>query len=215
MNTVRLVLQVPFMRYPAGTVFELSENTEPDGWDDDERVRDRQNFSDRRVYALPDGGRGYAVQLHASDTKPCPVGVFDSMDIRTGPCRVTKVVSGKGEDLTDEGLEPGMLLREESVELTDSASSRLQGIRIPLPAPANQVISLTLFDVLRNQELPESKTAGDTPLELDFSDLPPGFYRLMIRCRGDIYHSVRFIKSFPLLVMFTGGGRFTTQQTLY
>lgn len=56
------------MRHPAGLVFELQESDEPIGWDPDERVRERQSFTDKRAYYLPDSGKGSSIKLPASDT---------------------------------------------------------------------------------------------------------------------------------------------------
>jgi len=41
MKTTRIILKVPFYKHPAGTVFDLAENTEPANWPDDERLREK------------------------------------------------------------------------------------------------------------------------------------------------------------------------------
>ncbi len=61
METTLIILKVPFYKHPAGTVFELAANTEPADWPEDDRLREKQNFASKRVYLLPDGGRGFAV----------------------------------------------------------------------------------------------------------------------------------------------------------
>lgn len=213
METTRIVLTAPFMRHPAGLVFDLPETT-PIGWDDDVRVRERQNYSGRRAYRLPDTGRGVESQLPASDTAPCPPGVFDHVDIRTGPCRITAVASGMGAGLTPTGLKPEWQLPESNVYLLETDGQRAQGIGIRFPEGIPLPRHTELINLLgENTE----RTFSDTgeAVAFDLSGLSPGFYRLLIECQKGVYHSIRFMKSYPLLVMFTGGGRYTTRETMY
>jgi hypothetical protein len=60
MQTARVVLMEPFVRHPAGQVFELEAITTVSDWHPDERVRERLSFTDKRAYYLPDGGNGFA-----------------------------------------------------------------------------------------------------------------------------------------------------------
>jgi len=216
MDTIRLVLNVPFMRYPAGTVFELEDSNEFSGWDDDERVREKQNFSDKRVYHLPDGGRGFATTLHASDTSPCPSSAFDGVDLRTGPCRVTAAISGIGENLgPGNGSLPCGKIREDDTSLVPLNGVNAQGIRVVLPEAGSRPQRILLRDVLRGADV-RVIPSFERETILDFSDLLPGFYQVLFQYKNDCAHSLRFIKSFPLLITLErGSSRFTTQQTLY
>ena len=84
METVRMVLTEPFVRHAAGHVFEVNAATGASGWEEDTRLRERLNFSNKQTYFLPDGGNGHGAELSVSTTKPCPPDVFDGMDLRSG-----------------------------------------------------------------------------------------------------------------------------------
>lgn len=216
MNTIRLVLKVPFMRYPAGTVFELPVSNSYAGWDVDERVREKMSFYGKTVYPLPDGGRGYPVELHESDTSPCPPAAFDGVDLRTGPCRITATASGMGENMTaGNGTLPCGQLRENDTELVEINGINAQGIRVALPPNDCRPDQIILRDVLRGADT-RSLPAFGQEVVLDLSDLLPGFYLAVFRYKNDCRHVVRFIKSFPLLVLLErNSNRFSTLQTLY
>lgn len=206
MDTVRIVLTVPFMKYPAGTVFELDALQGVSGWDPDERVRERLSFSDKRTYHLPDTGRGYATELPASYTLPCLPEVFEAIDIQTGPCRVTAV----GE---------GTRLREDDVSLVSLNGINAQGLRITLPAGAARPERYALWDVLRDVQSGGQKITAiqcdGAVLNLDFSMLGPGFYRVDVYTSEGNSFSIRFIKAFPLLVTFSQHNKYTVQKTPY
>ncbi|MBK9335584.1 MAG: hypothetical protein IPM98_02920 [Lewinellaceae bacterium] len=216
METIRLVLNMPFMRYPAGTVFELEDSNEFSGWEDDERLREKLNFSDKRVYHLPDGGRGFATSLPAYDTSPLPLMAFEGIDLRTGPCRITKVQSGLGtEMLPSEAPLPCGQMRDDNAGLASINDNAAQGIMLKLPEEGKNPREMVLRDVLRGQEL-RRYSDFDAAMPLDFSDLGPGFYQLLLAYKNDCVHSIRFIKSFPLLILpERGSSRFKTLKTMY
>ena len=216
METTRLVLNVPFKRYPPGTVFELVDSNEFSGWDDDERVREKQNYSDKRVYYLPDGGRGHATTLPASETSPCPPSAFEGVDLRAGPCRVTAAVSGMGEKMSPgNGPLPCGEIREDDASLLPLNGVNAQGIRVVLPESDSRPQRVLLRDMLRGADI-RSIPTFDRETTLDFSDLLPGFYQVLFQYKNDCVHSIRFIKSFPLLITLErGSSRFSTQQTMY
>jgi len=216
METIRLVLNVPFMRYPPGTVFELEASNEFSGWEDDERLREKQSFSDKRIYHLPDGGRGFATTLPASNTSPCPPAAFDGVDLRTGPCRITAAASGIGENLAPgDGALPCGMFRESDASLAPLNGVNAQGIHIVLPESGSHPQRILLRDVLRGTDI-RTLSVFDREATLDFSDLLPGFYQLLFQYKNNCVHSLRFIKSFPLLITLErNSSRFTTQQTLY
>lgn len=214
MELLRIILTTPFMRHPAGLVFELPYSNEPIGWDPDTRVRERQSFSGKQAFRLPDAGRGQEVNLPQSDTVPCPPKVFEGVDIRTGPCRITALSSGTGPERTSDGLQTGWALREPDLSLFDIAGRRSQGIRIRIPDGAPLPHRVEVINVLHEQTTQTFPVSG-RDISLDFSGLEPGFYRMLIACEEDLYHSIRFMKSFPLLVVMEGGGRYRTQETMY
>lgn len=202
MTTTRIVLTQPFVRHPAGTVFELHEALGVSGWDDDERVRDRQYFGDKRCYRLPDGGNGAVCELPAADTRPCPPEVFDGIDLRTGPVRITgDQVENGGNSLKYEG------------HLMEINGINAQGVYFPPEKLGAAIQSAELRDSLRETEMGKPAMMGET---FDFSELNPGFYQLMLTLKSGIIHRVSFVKSFPLVVTFEGNSsRFQVQKTLY
>jgi hypothetical protein len=205
MKTTRVILKVPFYKHPAGTVFDLSEDTEPANWPDDERLREKQNFSGNQVYQLPDGGRGFAVSLAVSDTKICPEHVFEGHDIRKGPCRVTSASTqfgdaGKKEDVTP----PCGRLREENVSVQSNEAVGSQGFLIDLPPFEEVAEKMVLLDRLSGLTVIEyvlrNYKHSDTQLKWDVSDLNPGFYALRICFPDGWFHDITFIKFFPFYV---------------
>lgn len=202
MEPHRVVLTVPFMRHYAGSVFELYLDPTPDGWDPDERAREKISFN-RRSYALPDSGRGAPARLSQSDTILCPPRLFDGVDLRTGPCRVTAVHALSGAPvpeptLSDIGGHPG------------------QGILVRLNAGAKAPFQITLTD-LRNEQNLGASAVAQNPVLLDYAHLGPGFYRAVLESRDGQRIALHFIKCFPLVVLFGDGSREITgtMKTVY
>ncbi len=205
MNTIRVVLKTPFLKLPAGVVFELSDETTVTGWDDDERVRERQNFSGKQAYLVPDDGRGLPAELLVSNTKICPDHIFEGIDLRTGEPRITRVETGHGKSLpTDNPKPPCGILKSENVSLEYQEALKRWGVVIQLPPFEAVAEKMVLIDTLRNEQVIEYELRNykltDTRLDWDLSDLRPGFYQLQVRFPGDWFHSIRLIKFFPLLV---------------
>ncbi len=202
MELHRVVLTVPFMRHYAGSVFDLYLDPTPDGWDPDARVREKVSFN-RHSYALPDGGKGARVRLSQSDTIPCPPRLFDGVDLRTGPCRVTAVHTLSGTavpepTLSDIGGHPG------------------QGILVRLDAGAKAPYEITLTD-LRNEQNLGASAVVQNPVLLDYAHLEPGFYRAVLESRDGQRIALHFIKCFPLVVLLREGTRDIsgTMKTVY
>ncbi len=205
MKTTRIILKVPFYKHPAGTVFELAETTEPAEWPEDERVREKLDFGKHRVYHLPDGGRGFAVPLPVSDTVPCPEHVFEDQDIRKGACRITLVGTYHGEETgAPDDTSPCGQLREADVTISLNPPPQSQGLLINLPPFETVAEKMVLLDSLRGELVLEyllrNYKSTDTQLRWDVSDLNPGFYELRVCFPEAWYHSIRFIKFFPVLV---------------
>ena len=107
MKTTRIVLTEPFVKHPAGLVFELPAAMNVGGWDVDERVRDRQNFSGKQTYRLPDGGNGNDYELPIQSTKNCPDGIFEDEALHKGPFRLTRAAfdrEGAGNEIYNPGF---------------------------------------------------------------------------------------------------------------
>lgn len=138
---------------------------------------------------------------------------FDNADLRTGPCRITGVFSGKGE--TAEPHEGFPILRENDVYLQGSK----QGIDVTLPENQAKCLGSQLHNMLTKKLVRDSDdvTAHPNQLPFDFADLPPGFYALRLRYNDDLCHLLRFYKSFPMLVQFepNNNWKYTLYPTQY
>ncbi len=156
MKTTRIILQVPFYKHPAGTVFEVAETTEPAEWPEEERVREKLDFGKDRVYHLPDGGRGFAVSLPVSETAPCPEHIFEEQDVRKGACRITLVGTHHGEETGAQGeTSPCGQLREEDVSIVLNPAVESQGFLINLPPFEAVAEKMVLLDSLRGEQVLE------------------------------------------------------------
>ncbi len=67
-----IILIEPLIRQYIGSVFLLRDSIGISGWDEDDRIRDRQPCFDQRVYYLPDNGKGIPVALPLPCTLNCP-----------------------------------------------------------------------------------------------------------------------------------------------
>lgn len=204
MQTTLIVLTEPFIKHPAGLVFELNAATGFSGWDDDERVRERMSFANKGIYYLPDGGNGLPYDLSINATAPCPEDVFANENLQSGPCRITRAAyqrEGATNDMWNAGF-----------SLIEMKGATAQGIKFPLASFSPPPFQLQLFDALRGIAIRDCPLADS----IDCSDLPPGFYQLRIGFqRGEPFY-IHFIKSFPLLVLFSdNNSRYTVQKTLY
>ena len=207
LKTTRVVLTEPYVRHAAGHVFELDAATGISGWEEDERLRERLNFSNKQTYFLPDGGNGAAYELSVSATRPCPPEVFEGIDLRTGPCRVT---GSTFRSANETEAQPSDIKYQ--AQLFEINGLNAQGIAITLEEKPSKIV---LTDVLRDETLREIP-ADSHSLVLNFADLLPGFYQLIMTMSDDSVHDVRVFKAFPLLVIFPDrSGRFSTQKTMY
>ncbi|MBL7782321.1 MAG: hypothetical protein JNM22_13945 [Saprospiraceae bacterium] len=204
METVRIILKVPFHQHPAGTVFDLSAETQPANWHDDDRVREKQSFHQHEYY-LPDSGRGRGVSLAVSDTVPCPEHVLEGVDLRKGEARVT-MAGTLHPDADDNAREnpPCGCLREADVSVQINEALQSQGFLIRLPEFEEVAEKMVLMDTLRGVQVMEyvlrNYKHSDRELTWDVSDLYPGFFDLQVHFPGGWYHVVRFIKFFPMYI---------------
>lgn len=207
MQTTRVVLTEPFIKLPAGLVLELDAAMGVSGWDDDTRVRERMNFSGKRNYHLPDGGNGLPYELPLSATRPCPEGIFDGLDMKSGPLRITQSWSGyPAENLQKTNV-------QYDAELQEINGLNAQGILLPAAVFGGNIREITIQDMLLESPAQACAWAG---CSLGLENLTPGFYQLEIILRDGNRHRLRLMKSFPLLVFFSGNfGQYSVQKTLY
>lgn len=208
METTLIILTQPFVRQPAGLVFELNADIGVSDWPDDERLRERLNFQDKRCYHLLDGGNGRSYELPLQDTRACPEGVFDGIDLHSGPVRLTATVlevPGASETTVTN-------LKYDAV-LSPLGEHAAQAVRFDPAQLGGLPDSAELIDRLREKNLPPPDISTDL---LDFSELGPGFYQLNLSVKNVGVHRICLMKSFPLLVIFEGNSaRYQVQKTLY
>jgi hypothetical protein len=209
-----IVLTHPFLHHYAGSIFELSDTIGDSGWDEDDRVSDRQPCYDKRVYSLPDNGKGVSIELPVEYTRLCPPKILNEIDLKSGPCRITSVSEGLERQQNDPWFADPLPMGRGRLLLKNSVS-----------CPKNMVVSdgsihlqftKAIIDDLLSQE---SKTIGygfSDGFQLDFSDFEPGFFRVALFNDADLQHSFTLIKCFPIIVKFSGiRYKYTIAQTLW
>lgn len=203
------------MRHYAGSVFDLDDTTGVSGWDPDERVRERQSFSDKRTYTLPDAGNGLEVALPVSDTVVCPPEIFEGMDLRSGPCRVTAAQTGIGAGMKGEDIPPTARLSKDHAVLIALKGIENQGIEVALPQGSPQPRCIEIVD-RRDGRILIARPEKEHRFLIDLSDAMPGFYHIRITCKRDFVHLISVLKCFPLVVNYdTRTGDWETIQTIW
>mgnify|MGYP001235089149 CR=1 FL=1 len=209
-----ITLTEPFMRHYAGSVFHVSDAIGYSGWDEDDRVRDRQSFYDKRVYTLPDNGKGIQTELPLSSTVICPYQIFENVDLKSGPCRVTSVSDGLVERQNDPFYEHPLPRGMGKVLLQDTAvyPKNLVKINFPPGQLPNKVIIRNRID----NEIADIMYEFTPDNILDFSEYKPGFYRIDIFHTTTLLHNFTLMKCFPLVVYYNRVTRkFRTEMTLW
>lgn len=203
------------MRHYAGSVFDLDDATGVSGWDPDERVRERQSFFNKRTYFLPDAGNGSGVELLVSDTVLCPPEIFEGMDLRSGPCRVTAAQTGIGAGMKGEDIPAAARLSKDHAALVALKGIENQGIEVVLPQGSPRPRRIEIVDRR------DGRTMIDRPEKehrflIDLSDAMPGFYHIRITGERDFIHLISVLKCFPLVVNYdTRTGAWETIQTIW
>lgn len=195
-----IILTEPFIRHYAGSVFRLSDSIGYSGWDEDDRVRDRQPCHDKRVYNLPDDGKGLATELPVDYTILCPENIFENEDLKSGPCRITSIsesLKSPNYDPYDANLLP---MGKGKVLLNDSRkySKNFVIVDISVNSPNQKVI----FQDLVNDKVINIDYDIQNRCQLDFSRIDPGFYKVDIMQSLEISHSFTVIKHYPLVINY-------------
>lgn len=200
----RVILLQAFVLHYAGTVFDLPDETDVADWPEEEWMREKQNYSGKRVYTLADAGNGRPETLPLSDAVLCPEAVFEGTDLTTGPCRITSVSNGLEDGKLDQLGTEG----RGKIRLNDE---RKNEIRIFLET------DVTPRTIVRPSGQTESKVVWNDVMQLlDFSACLPGFYQVNVQERAGIEHSFTVMKCFPLVVEFDQRTqRYITKKTIW
>jgi hypothetical protein len=209
-----IILTEPFIRHYAGSVFYLDDAIGISGWDEDDRLRDRQPCHDNRVYTLHDNGKGIACELPIDYTVLCPEKLLENVNLKSGPCRITSVSEGLERQQNDPWFADPLPMGRGRLLLKDAVT-----------CPKNIVVSdgsihLQLTKAIINDLLSqESKTVTNgfsDEFQLDFSDFAPGFFGVALFNDTELLHSFTLIKCFPIIVKFSEEvNKYTIAQTLW
>lgn len=209
-----IILTEPFIRHYAGSVFYLDDAIGSSGWDEDDRLRDRQPCHDNRVYTLPDNGKGIACELPIDYTVLCTDKLLEKVNLKSGPCRITSVSEGLERQQNDPWFADPLPMGRGRLLLKNA-----------LTCPKNIVVSdgsihlqftKVIIDDLLSQESKTIEYGFSDEFQLDFSDFEPGFYRVALFNDADLQHSFTLIKCFPIIVKFSGEiNKYTIAQTLW
>jgi hypothetical protein len=209
-----IVLTEPFIRHYEGSVFIVSDAIGVFGWDDDDRVRDRQPCNDNRFYNLPDNGKGVATELPLDYTFICPEKILTSSDIKSGPCRITSVSKSLEKSINDPYFVSPLPLGKGKILYMDSEKYMKNILIFELN---DEELPDTV--VIRNRINSEIKTLNLFPGKsalLSFDDFDPGFYEIDLLKSNLRVHYLTLIKCFPLMVKTSGfGSNYQISKTIW
>ncbi|MBK8517218.1 MAG: hypothetical protein IPL55_13330 [Saprospiraceae bacterium] len=209
-----IVLSEPFIRHFAGSVFTVSDAIGVSGWDDDDRVREKQSCYDQRVYYLPDDGKGAPAELPLPSTFDCPENILSSVDVKSGPCRITSVSKSLGKAIDDPyyvsplPLGKGKILYQDSEKyVKNTLYFDLNSEEKPDTALVKNKVSEVLTNIIIN---------ADVPPILNFDNYEAGFYEISLLRSNFVIHHFTMIKCFPLVVSQTDvRSKYRISQTIW
>lgn len=184
-----IFLKQPFMRHYAGTVFELEVCFQQDR--DHVLLYDR--LPPRKMYSLPDDGKGEPVLLDAQDVEHCLPSLFETVDVCHGPLRVTSI---KPYQSTTGSFDLLPEMNPETIILTSVSNVPKQAIQLP-EFIAQKCLTKGF---LRNKNTPvdamrSSLSVVDSVVSMEF--FPPGFYEMVLPFDADQGYVLNVIKLFP------------------
>ena len=209
-----IVLSEPFIRHYAGSVFKVSDAIGVSGWDDDDRVREKQSCYDQRVYFLPDDGKGTPTELPLPYTFYCPEYILAGIDLKSGPCRVTSVSKGLEKNIDDPYYAEPIPLGKGKIRYSDSEKYAKNVLTIDLgneDQPDTALIKNSITGEIQYVNCVES-----LPVILSFEEFEPGFFEVSLLKSSQKIHYFTLIKCFPLGVQLTDiRGKFNIIQTIW
>jgi len=192
--------------------FDLDVATGIDDWDDDERVREKQSYTSKKTYFLPDDGNGRAANLSVSDTTECPSDVYTGIDLFSGPCRITSVITDSNHFQTYG--QPEIFIKDLNCKINLNLDTDLLKNYVVLSLPLND-FGVDIFNTLSLQR-DYSATIESVNNSINFSKCLPGFYRVDVHNNYNIKFSITMIKCFPILVYYNASTRkYSIQKTIW
>lgn len=209
-----IILVEPFIRHYTGSIFQLNDAIGDSGWDEDIRVRDRQPCHDKRVYNLPDNGKGIGCELPIDYTVLCPEDVFKDEDLKSGPCRITSVSEGLEKQNNDPWYAEPLPLGRGKLLLKDAChyeKNVVENEDIIHPG----ITRLMITNLVSNETMTITNTIQDK-LRLDLSSFNPGFYNIALYYDADVRHFFTIMKCFPMVVKFADySNKYLISRTLW
>ncbi len=196
-----IILSEPFIRHHTGTVFKVSDAIGVSGWDDDIRLREKQSCFDQRVYFLPDDGKGTHAELPLPYTFMCPENIFNNVDVKSGPCRITSVSKSLEKAINDPYYASPLPLGKGKITYLDTAKYVKNGLLLDLD-----------YEVFPDKAIIKNRVTGDimsvniqshSKNHLMFDYFEPGFYEIALLKSSQNIHHFTMIKCFPLVVAVT------------
>jgi hypothetical protein len=209
-----IVLTQPFLHHYAGSIFDLSDAIGNSGWDEDDMVRDRQPSYNKRVYNLPDNGKGIACELPIDYTVVCPQKLLENVNLKRGPCRITSVSEGLEKHQNDPWFTDPLPMGRGRLLLNNSVTCSKN--LVVSDGSLHLQFTKAIIDDLLSQESKTIRYGFSDGFQLDFSDFEPGFFKVALFNDADLQHTFTLIKCFPLIVKFSGiRHKYTIAQTLW
>ncbi len=196
-----IVLTDPFIHHYAGSVFQLSDAIGDSGWDDDDRVRDRQPCHDKRVYHLPDNGKGIETELPLDFTFQCPEKILENVDLKSGPCRITSISKSLEKPKDDPYYIHPLPLGKGKILYQDS--ERYSKNKLFFDIQNEHLLDTVIIKNRVNNDIKSFIISSGDSVVLSFDDFGPGFYDIDLLQSKNIIHSLTMIKCYPLVVKTT------------
>ena len=193
-----IILNEPFIRHYKGSIFNVSDAIGVSGWDDDDRVREKQSYYDQRVYFLPDDGRGTPAELPLPYTSACPENILAGIDLKSGPCRITSVSKGLEKTTDDPYFAEPTPLGKGRIMYSDSEKYAKNLLSIDL-VNYDQPDTALIKNRITSEIHSVNWIAGHQSI-LNFEGFDPGFFDITLLKSEQKIHHFTLIKCFPIIV---------------
>jgi hypothetical protein len=194
----RIFITQPFLHHCAGTIFDLADEIGISGWSEGDMITDFHNLKKNYCYYLPDNGRGEKVELLVSWTGQCDETIFNDLDLKSGPCRIT-FVSKNLEALEDPYYADPLPKGRGKVVYDEQDTIAFKNRFIVETAGIAQPDEMIVLNA-KNKELKHYFIAKSDIIHLDFTTYSPGFYNIYLNKNGSSLHHFKMIKLFPIVL---------------
>ncbi len=209
-----IILTEPFIRHYAGSVFKVSDAIGVSGWDDDDRVREKQSCYDQRFYFLPDNGKGTPAELPLPYAFDCPENILAGINLKSGPCRITSVSKGLEKNIGDPYYAEPLPLGKGKIMYSDSEKYAKNVLTFDL-GNEEQPDTALINNRVTGEIQSVNRIAGH-PAILSFEEFEPGFFEVSLLKSTQKIHHFTLIKCFPMVVQLTDiRGKYNITKTIW